>query len=169
MKTFFGAVVHEYTNIKGRKNSIIVLPFAIYYYITHIGFRATTLVRYYNTLSDGVRKRHLRNKLCIKYGIEIGCGCRIGRNLEIAHIHGIVLGKKTIIGDNCKIYQQVTIGKKDDGYPIIGNNVTIYPGATVIGKIRVGDNAVIAPGAVVICDVPAGAVVGGVPAKILGR
>lgn len=72
------------------------------------------------------------------------------------------------IGSNCCIYQGVTIGtskRYDDKYPIIGNNVTIYAGAVVVGKIKVGDNAVIGANSVVLNDVLENTTVVGIPAK----
>lgn len=76
-----------------------------------------------------------------------------------------------VIGANCNIYQGVTIGQKlrgeRKGYPIIGNEVFISPGAKIIGKVKIGNNVVIGANAVVDKDVEDNAVVGGVPAKIL--
>jgi len=71
------------------------------------------------------------------------------------------------IGENCSIFQQVTIEYTRKGCPTIGNNVSIYAGAKVLGNINIGDNAVIGANAVVVKDVPANAVVVGNPAKII--
>lgn len=84
-----------------------------------------------------------------------------------------VHGFSTIIiceamGSNCKIYQQVTIGF-NNGYPSIGDNVTVYPGAKIIGKIKIGDDVIIGCNAVVTKDVPSHSIVAGVPAKIIKR
>lgn len=93
----------------------------------------------------------------------------IGEGLFIEHgFSTIIAGKK--IGNNCSIYQQVTIGYSDDNKaPLIGNNVTIYPGAKVIGGIKIGDNVVIGANAVVVRDVPSNCTVVGVPAYIVRR
>ena len=88
---------------------------------------------------------------------------------EIKSIEGIIIGDRVQIGDNCNIYQHVTLGQKNGQYPIIGNNVTMYPGCVIIGGITVGDNVVVAPNAVVIQDVPADTIVGGIPAHIIKR
>ena len=86
------------------------------------------------------------------------------------HPIGIVLHKNTKVGRNCIIYQNVTIGAKNvkdgdinkpDNYPIIGDNVTIYAGAVIVGPITVGNNAVIGANAVVFNDIPENAVVVG--------
>jgi serine O-acetyltransferase len=88
------------------------------------------------------------------------------------HPIGIVIGKNVILGRDCTIYQNVTIGvgnnKKED-YPIIGNNVTIYAGAIVIGKVTVGDNAVIGAGCIVTKDVPENKIAVGSPMRIIDK
>lgn len=104
-------------------------------------------------------------------GIEIHPGATIGKNLMIDHGMGVVIGETTEIGDNCTIYQCVTLGGtgKDKGkrHPTIGNNVLIGSGAKVLGPFKVGDNARIAAGAVVLDEVPANATAVGVPARVV--
>ncbi len=103
-------------------------------------------------------------------GIEIHPGATIGRRLVIDHGMGIVIGETAEIGDDCLLYQGVTLGGtgKDKGkrHPTLGNNVLVGSGAKVLGPFRVGDNARIAAGAVVLREVPAGATAVGVPARI---
>ena len=83
-------------------------------------------------------------------------------------LNGIIISQFAQIGENNVIYHQVTIGSKDNKTaPIIGNNVTIYPGAKLIGDITIGNNVIIGAGAVVTKNIPDNCVVGGVPAKIL--
>ncbi|MBP5245538.1 MAG: serine O-acetyltransferase, partial [Clostridia bacterium] len=104
-------------------------------------------------------------------GVEIHPGAVIGSGLFIDHGSGVVIGETAVIGDNCTIYQGVTLGGtgKDVGkrHPTIGNNVMIGAGAKVLGPFTVGDNAKIAAGAVVLREVPAGATAVGVPARII--
>ena len=106
-----------------------------------------------------------------KTGIEIHPGATIGRRLVIDHGTGVVIGETTEIGDDVLIYQGVTLGGtgKDIGkrHPTIGNNVMISSGAKVLGPFKVGDNSRIAAGAVVLEELPVGATVVGVPAKIV--
>lgn len=106
-----------------------------------------------------------------KTGIEIHPGATIGRRLVIDHGTGVVIGETAEIGDDVLIYQGVTLGGtgKDVGkrHPTIGNNVMISSGAKVLGPFKVGDNARIAAGAVVLEEVPEGATVVGVPAKMV--
>lgn len=82
---------------------------------------------------------------------------------------GVVIHKRVIIGQNCNIGTNVTIGGKSPHYkvPVIGDNVYIATGAKIIGPINIGDNVTIGANAVVVKDVPNFAVVGGVPAKII--
>ena len=102
-------------------------------------------------------------------GIEIHPGATIGRGLFIDHGMGVVIGETTVIGDNCTIYQGVTLGGtgKDKGkrHPTLGNNVMVGSGAKVLGPFTVGDNAKIAAGAVVLDAVAPNSTAVGVPAK----
>ncbi len=106
-----------------------------------------------------------------KTGIEIHPAAKIGKGLFIDHGMGVVIGETTVIGDNCTIYQNVTLGGtgKDTGkrHPTLGNNVLVGSGAKVLGPFKVGDNARIAAGAVVLSEVPANATAVGVPARIV--
>ena len=106
-----------------------------------------------------------------KTGIEIHHAAKIGKGLFIDHGMGVVIGETTVIGDNCTIYQNVTLGGtgKDTGkrHPTLGNNVLVGSGAKVLGPFKVGDNARIAAGAVVLSEVPANATAVGVPARIV--
>ena len=106
-----------------------------------------------------------------KTGIEIHPGATIGKRLVIDHGTGVVIGETAEIGDDVLIYQGVTLGGtgKDVGkrHSTIGNNVMISSGAKVLGPFKVGDNVRIAAGAVVLEEVPAGATVVGVPARVV--
>ena len=104
-------------------------------------------------------------------GIEIHPGATIGHRLVIDHGMGIVIGETAEIGDDCLLYQGVTLGGtgKDKGkrHPTLGNNVLVGSGAKVLGPFKVGDNARIAAGAVVLEEVPPNATAVGVPAQIV--
>ena len=106
-------------------------------------------------------------------GIEIHPGAQIGKCLFIDHGSAVVIGETSVIGDNCTIYQGVTLGGtgKNVGkrHPTIGSNVMIGAGAKVLGPITIGDNAKIAAGAVVLKDVPANSTAVGIPARIVDR
>lgn len=106
-------------------------------------------------------------------GIEIHPGAKIGKGLFIDHGSGVVIGETTEIGDNCLIYQGVTLGgtgkEKGKRHPTLGNNVMIGSGARVLGPFKVGDNAKIAANAVVLAEVPPDCTAVGVPARIVKR
>ena len=106
-------------------------------------------------------------------GIEIHPGARIGKGLFIDHGMGVVIGETTEIGDNCTIYQGVTLGGtgKDVGkrHPTIGDNVMIGAGAKVLGPVKIGSGSKIASNAVVIRDVPENCTAVGIPAKVVRR
>ena len=92
----------------------------------------------------------------------------IGGGLFIQHGFATMIAARSI-GENCWINQQVTIGHTGKGCPVIGDNVMITCGAKVLGNITVGDGAIIGANAVVVKDVEPGAVMGGVPAKIIRK
>ena len=96
--------------------------------------------------------------------------CQIGKGTVFAYqALGVVLHKRAVLGEGCRIQQNVTIGGtsgKED-VPVLGNRVQVGAGAMVLGPIHVGDNAIIGANAVVTKDIPANAVVAGVPAKII--
>ena len=104
-------------------------------------------------------------------GIEIHPGAKIGRRFFIDHGMGVVIGETAEIGDDCTLYQGVTLGgtswNKGKRHPTLGRNVVIGAGAKVLGPFTVGDNARIGSNSVVIKAVPAGATVVGVPGRVV--
>ena len=104
-------------------------------------------------------------------GIEIHPGAKIGRRLVIDHGAAVVIGETAEIGDDCTIYQGVTLGGtgKDTGkrHPTVGNRVLIGAGAKVLGPFTIGDDAKIAAGAVVLEAVPESATAVGIPARVV--
>ena len=106
-------------------------------------------------------------------GIEIHPGAKIGKGFFIDHGSGVVIGETTEIGDNCLVYQGVTLGgtgkEKGKRHPTLGNNVMVGAGARVLGPFKVGDNAKIAANAVVLEAVPPNCTAVGVPARIVRR
>ena len=103
-------------------------------------------------------------------GIEIHPGATIGKNFFIDHGAGVVIGETTEIGDNCTLYQGVTLGGtgKDVGkrHPTLGNNVLVGAGAKVLGPIVIEDNSKIAANAVVLKDIPENSTAVGIPARV---
>ena len=109
------------------------------------------------------------SKFCT--GVEIHPAATIGRRLVIDHGTGIVIGATAEIGDDCLLYQGVTLGGtgKDKGkrHPTLGNNVMVGSGAKVLGPFKVGNNARIAANSVVLREVPDNATVVGVPGRVV--
>ena len=106
------------------------------------------------------------NNCHVHYATEIGKGSL----LAYGGI-GVVIHKNAVIGCNCVIESNVTIGGRNNNsnVPVIGNNVFIGTGARILGDVHIGDNTIIGANAVVLNDVPARCSVAGVPAKILHR
>lgn len=106
-----------------------------------------------------------------KTGIEIHPGATIGRRLVIDHGSGIVIGETAEVGDDCLLYQCVTLGGtgKDVGkrHPTIGNHVMIGSGAKVLGPFKVGDHTRVAANAVVLDEIPPHSTAVGVPAQVV--
>ncbi len=103
-------------------------------------------------------------------GIEIHPGATIGRRLFIDHGMGVVIGETAEIGDDVMMYHDVTLGGRSlarvKRHPTIGDGVVLGAGSRVLGPITVGAGAQIGANAVVVRDVPAGAVVVGVPGVV---
>ena len=107
-------------------------------------------------------------------GIEIHPGARIGRRRFIDHGMGVVIGETAEIGDDCTLYQDVTLGgtsleRGQKRHPTLGNDVIVSSGAQVLGPFRVGNGARIGAQAVVLKEVPDGATMVGIPARPVGR
>lgn len=104
-------------------------------------------------------------------GIEIHPGATIGKGVFIDHGTGIVIGETSIIGDNCILYQGVTLGGtgKETGkrHPTLENNVMISAGATVLGAVTIGEHSKVGAGAVVLNDVPPYSTVVGIPGRVV--
>jgi serine O-acetyltransferase len=102
-------------------------------------------------------------------GAEIDLKVQIGGGLLLPHPNGIVIFPDVVIGPNCLIFQQVTlgIGGRIPGCPLLGGHVDVGAGAKILGGVTVGDHAKIGANAVVLDDVPSGATAVGVPARIV--
>lgn len=138
------------------------------------------LGHYYMTTSDKVLFRKPRLVLYkglnnyynrLLHGFEIPLQTFIGKGLRIVHMNGIVVSQYARIGENCTVFQQVTIGAVSgvNGAPQIGNNVYIGDGAKILGAIKIGDNVKIGANAVVTHDIPDNVTVVGINQIIRGR
>lgn len=134
--------------------------------------------RYQNVTESGGFMSSLIKKIAvfqhrfwsILTGADIPINTIIGGGLLIPHPNGIVIHPEAVIGPNCIIFQQVTIGvKAGTSPPLIGGHVDVGAGAKILGPVNIGDHVLIGANAVVLTDVPTGKVAIGVPAKVLNR
>lgn len=98
-------------------------------------------------------------------GADIPLGCRIGGGLLLPHPNGVVIHPDAVIGPNCLIFQQVTLGVIRSGAPRLGGHVDVGAGAKLLGSIRLGNHSRVGANAVVLTDVPEGCTAVGIPAK----
>ncbi len=125
-------------------------------------------------IREAARKYHvpgvnhaLRLVTTVLYSIEIGNDIELGEGINFTHTLGTVIGGTSKVGNRVKFMGNNTIGTaKDNGCPVIEDDVVIGCGARVLGPIRVGRGAFIGANAVVLTDVPPGAIATGIPAKI---
>lgn len=144
--------------------------------LLYSGFHALMFYRAANALHKRGHKlpaRFISQSARFLTGIEIHPGATIGKGLFIDHGTGVVIGETAEIGDNCTLYQGVTLGGtgKDVGkrHPTLGNNVMVGAGAKILGPFKVGDNSKIAANAVVLSEVPSDSTAVGIPARIVKR
>jgi serine O-acetyltransferase len=106
-------------------------------------------------------------------GVEIHPGATIGKGLVIDHGAGVVIGETAEIGDNCTLYQGVTLGGtgKDTGkrHPTLGDNVMVGAGAKVLGPFKIGSGTKVASGAVVLEEIPENSTAVGIPARVVRK
>jgi len=138
--------------------------------VTHDSYAVLGMTR----VREAARKFHivglnraLRITMTAVYGIEIGKNVTMGKGVFFAHPLGVVIGGNARVGDRVRFMGSNTVGTaKENGSPVIEDDVTVGCGARILGPIRIGRGAVIGANAVVLQDVPAGAVATGVPATI---
>jgi serine O-acetyltransferase len=142
--------------------------------LSYPGFHALRAHRFIHVLHGAgipLLPRWLSNVSRFLTGIEIHPGAQIGKSLFIDHGTGVVIGETAEIGDNCMLYQGVTLGgtslSHGKRHPTLGDNVIVGVGAAILGAITVGDNARVGGGSVVVKDVPANATVVGIPARVV--
>lgn len=110
--------------------------------------RAAFLIRL-ALLDNIVLRIFSRNVLISFFCIDVGKGAKIGTGLYLPHPLCIVIGEGAVLGDEITLYHGVTIGKLKGEYPTIGHRSTLYPHATIIGKVAVGDDTRVPPGTIV--------------------
>ena len=151
------------------------------YFLLVPGFKYTVALRLRRWARDGGFPASLFGPLfalihyrwSLKYGISIPVTAEVGPGLFMGHSGGIFVSDQAVIGRDCNLSQGVTIGVANRGlragHATIGDRVYIGPGAKIVGAVTVGADAAIGANAVVTKDVPAWAVVGGVPARVISN
>jgi serine O-acetyltransferase len=138
--------------------------------LTQDGYKVLLMSR----LRESARRWHvpgvnhaLRLATTVLYSIEIGNDIELGEGINFTHTLGTVIGGTSKVGARVKFMGNNTIGTaKDNGCPVIEEDVVIGCGARILGPIRIGRGAVIGANAVVLDDVPPGAIATGIPAKV---
>lgn len=169
MKQFFYSLYEDAKNICNKDPAARNIATVV---LLYPGFQAI----FWHRLSHFLYNKHLffiarALSQCVRFftGIEIHPGAVIGKRLFIDHGMGVVIGETAIVGDDCTIYHQVTLGgtgkEKVKRHPTLGNQVLVGAGSKVLGNITIGNNAKIGANAVVIHEVLDNTTVVGIPAK----
>lgn len=169
----FDRIKEEVASIKARDPAVRSAIEVILLYPSYRAIRDYRRAHWFHEHGWYFIARWISQRSRHKTGIEIHPGAKIGKNLFIDHGAGVVIGETTEIGDNCTLYQNVTLGGtgKDVGkrHPTLGNNVMVGAGARVLGPFKIGDNSKIAANAVVLEEVPPNCTAVGVPARVVKR
>lgn len=166
-RSLWWCIKSEYSFLKGCKK--VNMLKGIFCFFLSPTFRVNVYISWMQHSKNIYKRRLIRNHLEIWHALIVDQSCIIGNHFRIDHPVGVVIGPGVKIGNYVKLYQNVTLGKKNGKFPAIGNNVVIYAGAVVIGDVTIGDNSIIGANAVVLKDVPCNSVAVGVPAKIMPR
>lgn len=169
----FNKLREEIASIKARDPAVRSAWEVYFLYPSFKAIRAYRRAHWFHERGHYFIARWISQNARNRTGIEIHPGAKIGKGLFIDHGAGVVIGETTEIGDNCTLYQNVTLGGtgKDVGkrHPTLGNNVMVGAGARVLGPFKIGDNSKIAANAVVLEEVPPNCTAVGVPARVVKR
>jgi serine O-acetyltransferase len=166
--------LHRYGGVSGMRAMVGAI-------VNEPGFKYTFLMRLCAYLRAAqpralARPLYLLARLLLRryqrnYGIYILPSTMIGSGFYIGHYGGIVVHEQAVIGKNCNLSQEVTLGQANrgtrKGYPTVGDDVYIGPGAKIVGAVRVGNRVAVGANCVVTEDVPDNAVVVGVPGRVV--
>lgn len=140
------------------------------------GFQCLQLYRINHVLWGAGEKQlatMLQNWGALKFALDIHPAARIGKSVFLDHGIGIVIGSTAVVEDGVNMWHGVTLGstltEAGDRHPKVRRDATLCAGATILGNIEIGEGAIVAAASVVLKSVPAGAVVAGVPSKVIGK
>lgn len=154
---------------------------ALRQFVIEPGFRYTVFFRLAGYLRSNPLTRFgvyhmvklLHRHYSFRYGVHIDISTEIGGGLYLPHVGAIVVNRRCVIGRNCNLSHQVTLGVTNrgnrKGCPVVGDSVYIGPGAKIIGGITVGDHVAIGANSVVTRNIEAGAVVVGIPGRVISH
>lgn len=127
------------------------------------------LMNYFSAKKYNFFANFLMKFIRVFYACEIPAGTKIGNGVLFLHNGlGVVVHPDAIIGDDTKIYQNVSIaGRNNRGVPTIGKRVFIGAGACILGGVQIGDDVIIGANSVIINDIPNNCTVVGIPGKII--
>lgn len=147
---------------------------AVFNIFTLPGMAAVFLYRIQQWLTpkSSVLARILRQFNHWATGADFALGSSVGPGIQLRHPSGIVIGVGAVVGENCVIMQQVTLGESlgrngEVGYPRIGDHVFLGAGSKIIGSVQIGNNARIGANSVVLTNVPEDATAVGIPARVV--
>ena len=136
-------------------------------------FRYMLYFRWYQSGMLHFLARIMLRSISNKTNIQIGWKTRLGGGFVIVHPGSIAVNNEASIGNNCTIYHGATVGMefrgKRRGNPVIGDRVWIGPNATIVGNVSIGDDVLVAPSAFVNFDVPSHSIVIGNPGRIMSK
>lgn len=121
------------------------------------------------------RRFYCTRTLRRRYGIYCGKNAKIGLGLELPHPQGIIIGEAVVMGEGCRVYQEVTLGSARTGdyklglQPHLGNKCQLFAGSKIIGAVTLGDGVAVGANAVLLKDAPDGASCVGVPARVIEK
>lgn len=127
-------------------------------------FRAELDLMFWGAQYSRIIRKYFQRRIFYVYNCEVSHKAKIAPSVEFGHPSGIIIGSNAIISNDCKIYQQVTIGANLVGMnemPIIGCNTIIAAGAKVVGSVCIGSDCIIGANAIVTKDVPPSMIVVG--------
>lgn len=170
---FFDYINHDCYRVIGKKISLANF-FKAY---RNQGFRFIFFQRiafFYNkNIFLKIISKIMARHYCYKFGFQIPTTTKIGKGVFFSHFGTVVINENAVIGDNCNINHNVTIGRQNrgskKGSPTIGNLVWLGTGSVIVGNITIGNNVLIAPNSYVNFNVPSNAIVVGNPGKIIER
>ena len=167
----FKKLKEEIESIKARDPAVRSALEVVFLYPSFKAVRAYRRAHWFYEHGHFFIARWISQRSRNKTGIEIHPGAKIGKGLFIDHGMGVVIGETAVVGNNCLLYQGVTLGGtgKDKGkrHPTLGDNVLVGSGAKVLGPFTVGNNVKIAANAVVLSAIPDNCTAVGVPARVV--